>query len=627
MTNHWQKNVSLSEVHGTVDTTTRKGPWWKQLFVFFGPAYLVSVGYMDPGNWATDLAGGSRFGYSLIWVLLMSNGIAILLQNLAARLGIVRGRDLAQANREVYPAYINIPLYILAEIAIAACDLAEVLGMAIGLQLLTGLPLVYGVCITVLDTFLLLFLQRLGMRRMEAFIIGLIAVVGGAFLVEIILAKPALTDVVSGFVPVLQGKEALYIAIGIIGATVMPHNLYLHSALVQTRKIKPGEEHVRKALKINFLDSAVALNLAFLVNAAILILAATAFFKTGNTQVASIKEAYQLLPMLGTQLAPKLFAIALIAAGQSSTLTGTLAGQIVMEGYLQLRINPMLRRLLTRLLAIVPAVVVILLFGENEVDDLLVLSQVVLSVQLGFAVIPLIHFVSDKTTMGNFTISPVIKCLAWAAAAVLVYLNVRLVVEQATPFLAAPGHFGWKVLIAVAVLGAVLLLSYVSLHPWIARRVRRANLQVHPLPDGLQDWTPPAFRHIAIALDFSEHDQKLLAYAVGQGGKDASYLLIHVVESAGARLLGKESDDYETRKDQERLDQYHLLLHGKGIQSHTALGFRHRSREIARIVKEQQADMLVIGSHGHSGIKDFIYGETVNAVRHQLTVPVLVVSL
>src|ERR1700754_4743509 len=424
MTNHWQKNVSLSEVHGSIDTTTRKGPWWRQLFVFFGPAYLVSVGYMDPGNWATDLAGGSRFGYSLLWVLLMSNGIAILLQNLSARLGIVRGRDLAQANREVYPGYINIPLYILAEIAIAACDLAEVLGMAIVLQLLVGLPLVYGVCITVLDTFLLLFLQKLGMRRMEAFVIGLIAVVGGSFLVEIILARPDLSDVATGFVPHLQGKEALYIPIGIIGATVMPHNLYLHSALVQTRKIKPGEQHMRKALKINFLDSAIALNLAFFVNAAILILAATVFFKTGKTNIASIKDAHQLLaPLLGSALAPKLFAIALIAAGQSSTITGTLAGQIVMEGYLQLRINPWVRRLLTRLLAIVPAVIVILLFGENEVDGLLVLSQVFLSVQLGFAVIPLIHFVSDRTTMGNFTIPPFIKLLAWATAALLVYLN------------------------------------------------------------------------------------------------------------------------------------------------------------------------------------------------------------
>src|ERR1700744_105251 len=306
MMNRLQKNVSLSEVHGSVDTTGKR-PWWKQLFVFFGPAYLVSVGYMDPGNWATDLAGGSRFGYSLLWVLLMSNVMAILLQNLSARLGIVRGRDLAQANREAYPSYINIPLYVLAEIAIAACDLAEVLGMAIGIQLLTGLPLVYGVCITVLDTFLLLLLQRMGMRRMEAFVIGLIAVVGLSFFVEILLARPAIHDVASGFIPSLRRKGGLYIAIGIIGATIMPHNLYLHSALVQTRKIKPGAVHMRRALKINFLDSAVALNLAFFVNAAILILAATVFFKNGHTRVASIKEAHELLPMLGTW-APKLFA-------------------------------------------------------------------------------------------------------------------------------------------------------------------------------------------------------------------------------------------------------------------------------------------------------------------------------
>lgn len=621
-----QRNISLSEVHGSIDATG-KGSWWRQLFIFFGPAYLVSVGYMDPGNWATDLAGGSQFGYSLLWVLLMSNLMAILLQNLSARLGIVRGRDLAQANREVYPAYINISLYVLAEIAIAACDLAEVLGMAIGIQLLTGLPLVYGVSITVLDTFLLLFLQRLGMRRMEAFIIGLIAIVGLSFGVELLLAKPALHEVVTGFVPILHGKEALYIAIGIIGATVMPHNLYLHSALVQTRKIRPGEQHIRKALKINFLDSAVALNLAFLVNAAILILAATVFFKTGRTQVASIKEAYQLLPMLGTTLAPKLFAIALIAAGQSSTITGTLAGQIVMEGYLQLRINPVLRRLLTRLLAIVPAVIVILLMGEREVDDLLVLSQVILSVQLGFAVIPLIHFVSDKTTMGPFSISPVIKGLAWIVASVLVYLNVKLVIEEAGPFLAAPGHTIWKIVILAGALAAILLLLYVILHPWLVRQARRASIQVHPQSGSLLDLKAPVFKHIAIALDFSAHDEKLLAYAIGQGGKESDYLLIHVVESASARMLGQESDDYETRRDQERLDLYKATLEQKGFNSTTRLGFRNRSREIARIVKEEQADMLVIGAHGHSGLKDFIYGETVNTVRHELKVPVLIVNL
>ncbi len=626
MTNFLRKDVSLSEVHGTIDTT-RKGSWWRQLFVFFGPAYLVSVGYMDPGNWATDLAGGSRFGYSLLWVLLMSNGMAILLQNLSARLGIVRGRDLAQANRETYPAFINIPLYLLAEIAIAACDLAEVLGMAIGIQLLTGLPLIYGVCLTVLDTFLLLFLQRLGMRRMEAFVIGLIAIVGGSFLIEILLARPDAADIARGFLPVLHGREALYIAIGIIGATVMPHNLYLHSALVQTRKIGPGIQAIKKALRINFLDSAVALNLAFLVNAAILVLAATVFFKTGNTSVASIKDAYQLLPMLGTNLAPRLFAIALIAAGQSSTLTGTLAGQIVMEGYLQLRINPWLRRLLTRLLAIIPAVLVILIAGEAEADNLLVLSQVILSVQLGFAIIPLIHFVSDRKTMGEFTASPFIRTLAWIVAALLVYLNVKLVIAELAPWLAQPGGWGIKVLILAASTAAVGLLLYITLRPIFIRQSRRASALLHPEADPLRDWTPPVFHHIAVALDFSVHDQKLLAYAIGQGGKDARYLLIHVVESASAHMLGHESDDLETRNDQERLDQYMLSLQQKGFGCYTALGFRHRSREIARIVNQQHADMLVIGSHGHTGLKDFIYGETVNAVRHEVRIPVLVVSL
>ncbi|HEV9037132.1 MAG TPA: Nramp family divalent metal transporter [Puia sp.] len=626
MMNKVRNDVSLSEVHGSIDTT-RKTSWWRQLFVFFGPAYLVSVGYMDPGNWATDLAGGSRFGYSLLWVLLMSNAMAILLQNLSARLGIVRGRDLAQANREVYPSYVNIPLYILAEIAIAACDLAEVLGMAIGIQLLTGLPLVYGVCITALDTVLLLFLQRLGMRRMETFIIGLIAVVGGSFLVEILLAKPALGDIASGLVPVLKGKQALYIAIGIIGATVMPHNLYLHSALVQTRKIGSSPADIRRALKINFLDSAVALNLAFFVNAAILILAATVFYNSGRTDVASIKEAYRLLPMLGTQLAPKLFAIALIASGQSSTLTGTLAGQIVMEGYLHIRINPWVRRLLTRLLAIIPAVIVILVSGEEQADNLLVLSQVILSVQLGYAIIPLIHFVSDRSTMGAFTLRPVLRILSWGCAGLLVWLNARLVIQETAPLLAEPGHLALKTGIVIVGLAGLALLGYIILHPFIEARTGRSSPQLHPQPDDLEDWTPPSFRQIAIALDFSEHDEKLLAYAAGQGGNTANYLLIHVVESVSAAMLGRQSDDYETRKDQERLDRYSALLREKGMRSQGVLGYRNRSREIARIVREHHADMLVIGSHGHTGLKDLLYGTTVNSVRHELKIPVLVVSL
>ena len=407
------KEASLSEVHESIDVTKpQKG--WRRLLAYMGPAYLVSVGYMDPGNWATDLAGGAQFGYALIWVLLMSNLMALLLQGLSARLGIVRRRDLAQANRETYPRFVNFALYLLAEVAIAACDLAEVLGMAIGIQLLTGMPLIWGVSITVLDTFLLLYLQRLGMRKMEAFIISLVAIIGGSFLIEMVLAKPKLTDVLTGFIPSIPNSNALYIAIGIIGATVMPHNLYLHSALVQTRKIANNTAAIKQALHFNRIDSFIALNAAFFVNAAILILAASVFFTSGNTEVAELKEAHRLLsPLLGTKLAPTLFAIALIAAGQSSTITGTLAGQIVMEGYLNLRINPWIRRLITRLLAITPAVLVILIFGEQKVDSLLILSQVVLSLQLGFAIIPLIHFVSDKKTMGDFAIKWHTKLLAW----------------------------------------------------------------------------------------------------------------------------------------------------------------------------------------------------------------------
>src|SRR6478735_6384843 len=428
-------NESLSEVHGSVDPSRGKSRW-RRIAAFFGPAYLVSVGYMDPGNWATDLAGGSQFGYKLIWVLVMSNIMALLLQSLSARLGIVSRRDLAQCNREVYPRATNYALYVLAELAIAACDLAEVLGMAIGLNLLLHIPLMWGVSITLLDTILLLYLQRLGMRKMEAFIIALVAIIGLSFLAEIIFAKPPIGEIALGFIPTSLNDGALYIAIGIIGATVMPHNLYLHSALVQTRKIKRDDESIRRAIKLNFIDSTIALNLAFFVNAAILVLAATVFFKAGHTDVAAIKDAHQLLaPLLGQSIAPILFAIALIAAGQSSNVTGTLAGQIVMEGYMRLRINPFLRRLLTRLLAIIPAVIVILIYGDNEIDNLLVFSQVLLSLQLGFAIIPLIHFVSDKEKMGKFAISLPTKIAAWVVTAILVFLNMKMVVGGAIDYL------------------------------------------------------------------------------------------------------------------------------------------------------------------------------------------------
>ncbi|MBL0056137.1 MAG: Nramp family divalent metal transporter [Chitinophagaceae bacterium] len=619
------KDNSLSEVHGTVDTTNGK-PGWRKALSFLGPAYLVSVGYMDPGNWATDLAGGSRFGYQLIWVLLMSNLMALLLQGLSARLGIVRGRDLAQANREEYPKMVNFFLYLLAEIAIAACDLAEVLGMAIGIQLLTGLPLVWGVSITVLDTFLLLYLQRLGIRRMEAFIITLVAIIGISFLIEIIMAKPAITEIAGGFIPGPLSNDALYIAIGIIGATVMPHNLYLHSALVQTRKIDRTDAGIRQAIKFNRIDSTIALNLAFFVNAAILIVAATVFYKSGNSHVAEIKEAHRLLPNFLGQLAPILFAVALIAAGQSSTITGTLAGQIIMEGYLSLRINPLVRRLITRLLAIIPALIVIIIYGEENVDALLIFSQVVLSLQLGFAIIPLIHFVSDKKTMGSFAIKTPTRIAAWLIASVLVFLNLKMLINEASAVYTSEQLWP-KIAVSIAGLLCLFLLIYIFVHPFLKLTKKAISIEMHPEVNMIRNLSIPTFQKIAIALDFSANDEKLLAYAIGQGKPDTHYLLIHIVESAQAKLLGKDSDDYESRKDKEIMDSYIKELEVRGIQAEGFLGYRNRSKEIVRLVKGVNADMLVMGAHGHTGLKDFIYGETVNTVRHELKIPVLIVNL
>lgn len=623
------QDVSLSEVHESVDTTGGlHRPFWRRALAFFGPAYLVSVGYMDPGNWATDLAGGSQFGYKLIWVLLMSNLMALLLQSLSARLGIVRRRDLAQANRETYPRKVNIALYVLAEVAIAATDLAEVLGMAIGLQLLTGIPLIWGVLITVLDTFLLLLLQRLGMRKMEAFIIGLVFIIGASFLVEILLAKPDLGEVAKGFIPTQMNNEALYIAIGIIGATVMPHNLYLHSALVQTRKIKRDKQGIKRALRLNFIDSAVALNLAFLVNAAILILAASVFFTAGRTDVAEIKDAHHLLDkLLGTSLAPTLFAIALIASGQSSTVTGTLAGQIVMEGYLRLRINPWLRRLLTRMVAIIPAVIVILINGEENIDSLLILSQVILSLQLGFAIIPLIHFVSDKKTMGQFAIKPIVQIAAWLITAILVYLNIRMVSGEAIDYFNSSDNTFWKIVIIVSGIIFISLLIISIVYPLLKRRSRQVPVQLHPEAHVLHDLSIPSYTNVGVALEFSENDEKLLAHAIGQGSKDSTYTLIHIVESVPARIYEQDTDDLETGKDKEHLEFYVQQLRERGFTAKGALGFGNRAKEIVRLVKENNIDLLIIGAHGHKGIKDFIYGETINSVRHELKIPVLVVHV
>jgi manganese transport protein len=619
--------TSLSEVNASVDTTKPvKG--WRRILAYAGPAYLVSVGYMDPGNWATDLQGGAKFGYQLIWVLLMSNLMALLLQSLSARLGIVRRRDLAQANREAYPPFVNFCLYILAEIAIAACDLAEVLGMALGIYLLTGLPLIYGVGITVFDTLLLLWLQNYGIRKLEAFIIALVVIIGCSFLIEIILVKPALSDVARGFIPTALNNQALYIAVGIIGATVMPHNLYLHSALVQTRKIGDDKASIRRALKFNFIDSTIALNAAFFVNAAILVLAATAFYKTGNTQVAKIEDAHQLLsPLLGTQLAPILFAVALIAAGQSSTITGTLAGQIVMEGYLHIRINPLLRRLLTRLIAIIPAVAVILIYGEEKVDALLVFSQVILSLQLGFAVIPLIHFVSDKKTMGEFVINTWMKIAAWCIAAVLVFLNVRLVLQEIISVFSTDGNLFWKIVVVAAALMFVWLFLAMTLLPFIKKQVRKDSVKLHSPAPSLENLKVPAITRIAVALDFSENDEKLIAYALNQGRKEALYFLMHVVETAPSRLLGEATDDEETRADRQRLEQYCATLQQQGYSVTAALGYNKRTSEIVRLVKENKSDLLIMGAHRHKGLKDYVFGETIETVRHELEIPVLIVNV
>lgn len=624
MSRNFNEN-SLHDVHESIDTTLpRKG--WRKIFSFLGPAYLISVGYMDPGNWATDLAGGSKYGYTLIWVLLMSNLMALLLQGLSARLGIVRRRDLAQANREEYPKFVNFILYSLAEIAIAATDLAEVLGMAIGIQLLTGLPLIWGVSLTVLDTFLLLYLQRLGIRKMEAFIITLVAFIGVCFLIQIIMANPDPVEIASGFIPSIPDSDALFISIGIIGATVMPHNLYLHSSLVQTRKIDRSDEGIKKALRYNRIDTTIALNAAFLVNAAILILAASIFFKNGNTEVAEIKQAYRLLPSFLGDTAPILFALALIAAGQSSTVTGTLAGQIIMEGYLNLRISPILRRLITRLVAIIPAFIVILLYGEDDVDKLLIFSQVILSFQLAYAIIPLVHFVSDKKKMGNFVIPSITKIAAWAIAILLIILNIKMVINEIKDIITYDSLASQIIVIAV-VLFFVGLLIYIIIHPILNKNQTLNSILLHKQGGVNMNIEKPVFNNIAVALDFSGNDEKLLSYAIAQGNLNTKYILIHIVESASAKMYGTISDDYESRKDKEQLENYLYQLKQKGLNARGELGFRRRVAEIVRITEEANSDILIMGSHGHKGLKDFIFGSTIDAVRHKLKIPVLVVNI
>jgi manganese transport protein len=419
-------SVSLPEVHGSVPIPSAAG-FWRKLFAFAGPGYLVAVGYMDPGNWATDLAGGARYGYALLSVIMVSNLMAILLQALAARLGIASGRDLAQACRDSYSRPVVVSLWIACEIAIAACDLAEVLGAAIALNLLFGLPLIWGVCLTSADVLVVLYLQNHGFRYVEALVVGLILAIAGSFGIELWLARPDYAAVAAGFIPhaeVLRNQEMLYIAIGILGATVMPHNLYLHSSIVQTRMYTDSVQSKREAIRFATIDSTVALMSALFINGAILVMAAATFHGTGHQDVADISDAYALLsPLMGTTMASVLFAVALLCSGQNATLTGTLAGQIVMEGFVNIRLRPWLRRLITRLMAIIPAIIVVWLYGERGTGALIILSQVVLSLQLPFAVFPLIMFTSDRGKMGAFVAPAWMRGLAWATGIVIAALN------------------------------------------------------------------------------------------------------------------------------------------------------------------------------------------------------------
>ncbi len=624
---------SLGGAHASV-AVPRQLSFWRRLFAFSGPAYLVSVGYMDPGNWATDIAAGSKFGYALIWVLAMSNLMAILLQSLSARLGIVTGMDLAQACRAMFDRRVSRVLWLLAEVAIAACDLAEVLGSAIGLQLLFHLPLLIGVVITAFDTLLLLVLQSRGVRMMEAFIVMLITTIGGCLAIEVVLSKPAWGAIVGGVVPSLPGPGALYLAIGILGATVMPHNLYLHSALVQSRRITQTPAGIRSGVKFNVIDSLVALNGAFFVNAALLVMAAATFFRAGLHDVAEIQDAHRLLqPILGAAVAPIAFAVALIASGQSSTITGTLAGQIVMEGFVQIRLRPVVRRLLTRSLAIIPAVITIVWYGERATGNLLVLSQVVLSLQLSFAVIPLIHLVSDPRWMGQYTIRPVLQAVSWLTAGTIAALNLKLSYDAIAGAMSGAGSRSWLLWVTAvpAAAGLVALLGYVTVVPWLERRrgaPTPAIASVHG-PTAMPAVVPPAVaRRIAVAIDFSGADTAVLSHAVTlarAAGRGATVLLLHVVESGGARMMGDEMQDNEARGDQQRLELYRNELAELGVDASYDLGFGNPADQLVALIVAHKPDLVVLGSHGHRGVGDFVHGTTVERLRHRVRVPIMVV--
>ncbi len=610
--------ASLPEVHSSVPTA--RATFFRRMLAFAGPAYLVSVGYMDPGNWAGDLEAGSRFGYRLLWVIVLSNLMAILLQTLAARLGIVAGRDLAQACREAYPRAVTNALWVLCEIAIAACDLAEVLGAAIALHLLFGLPLLFGVLLTAADTILVLWFSRFGIRLVEGIILGLIAIVAGCFLIELVFARPLVAQIFSGLIPKID-NQTLYAAVVILGATVMPHNLYLHSALVQTRRIGKTLEERREACRFNFFDSFIALNGALIVNAAILVLAAAVFFNKGIV-VTEIEQAQTMLsPLLGTTFASVLFAIALLASGQSSTLTGTFAGQIVMEGFLDLRMRPWLRRLSTRTLAIIPAIITVSMSGSTGTFDLLLLSQVIISMQLPFAVIPLIRFTNDRGRMGELANRGWVKALAWITAAAILILNFWLIGRSLADWI---GAATWH-----AIVIAPVLIGMIGLLAWITFAGPKSSRQAAPEGEAIAANLPePLYRRILVPLDHSSRDRAAIAHAAAMARSHGATLhLLHVEEGVTSQLYGALSSTAEIQAGQEYFEGIQRRLVAEGIQAElTVVHGRSPKDEIVRLAREIKPDLVVMGAHGHRGVKDLIFGNTINGVRHEIAAPVLVVG-
>ncbi|MFO0879882.1 MAG: Nramp family divalent metal transporter [Gemmataceae bacterium] len=632
---------SLEEVHGSVPIPKS---WWRRLLAFSGPALMVSVGYMDPGNWGTDLAAGSKYGYQLLWVLLMSNLMALLLQTLATRLGVVTGRDLAQACRERYPRRTGIGLWLLAEIAIIATDLAEVIGTIVGLKLLLGVPYLWGLGVCALDTFLLLLLQRRGVRLLELITLALVAIIAGSFFYEIVLARPDLAQVLRGFAPGLASHDlsgSLYVAIGMLGATVMPHNLYLHSALVQTRAFAPDIEGKSLACRYNFFDSLIALNAAFFVNASIVVLAAAAFHARGQ-EVESLQQAHQLLgDIWGAGAAAVLFAVALLASGQSSTLTGTISGQVVMEGFVRLRIQPWLRRLITRSAALLPAVIVLGLTelggaADAKVSDerllqMLVLSQVTLSFQLPFAIIPLIQLTSDRRRMGIFANGRVVQGLAWLSAFIVVGLNVVLIgmsIGEWAEAVEEAGHSVWWVYGSAGPLavGLAAFLVWVSSYPYLKPSEPIAEERIAPAAPPLPEVGAIQYRRIGVGVEFGPGDRRLLDHAVALArAHGAPLVVIHVVEGPGATYLGEETADRESRQDEVDMRAMVQQLANQRLRAEGVLGYGSPPQELIRLAEEKQLDLLVLGSHGHRFLADIALGETVSPVLHRIPIPVLVI--